>query len=83
MLSYFLIFCVFTLLVHRIAKERSENGPEFTNDFEADSDLIQAVARYETAEWKMAVVTDKKLNQADWDHTLSILTDNIKNLARV
>jgi len=50
---------------------------------ETEPELVQALARYETSQWMMAVATDKKMSQPEFDHLLSVLTNNIEDLERV
>ncbi len=83
MLSYLLIIGVCALVFHRIVKDRNREKLDPENQQADGLELVQAIARYQTPQWKMAVATDGQMSQKEWDRTLTILTSNIQDLERV
>ena len=82
-LSYLLIIVVCALVFHKIFKDCNREKLERENQQDDGLELVQAIARYETPQWKMAVATDGQMSQKEWDRTLTILTSNIQDLERV
>ncbi len=82
MLSYILITGACALLFWRVIRGRPDQS-ESDYGTDDDSDLVQAIARYEAPQWKMAVATNGQMSQKEWDRTLTILTSNIRNLESI